>query len=215
MKSSNTKTSRPWDHWQLAVLVTAMIVLSGCAFGNSLNLSIWRPAAPPTVPTLRTEDPGAHSPMLAGSYAAADRLAAMLAAQRFDPAAPILVSSFVSINDVTKSTTMGRMLAEQIGSRMAQRGYRIVETKLRKHSLAVRPQKGEFALSRQYEQLNAERDAHAVLTGTYAVSRRVVHVSCRVIDVQSGALKAAWDMELPRRSMMMSMLTGQQPDGSY
>ena len=40
---------------------------------------------------------------------------------------PILVSSFVNIDDLTQSSTFGRIVAEQIASNVAQHGFKVVE----------------------------------------------------------------------------------------
>ncbi|MCK4604808.1 MAG: hypothetical protein KAU41_09005, partial [Deltaproteobacteria bacterium] len=48
---------------------------------------------------------------------------------------PILVASFVNVNRLEQSSTFGHIISEQIGSRFAQKGYKIIEIKLREDSV--------------------------------------------------------------------------------
>ncbi len=84
---------------------------------------------------------------------------------------PIIVASFVNVNNLTESSTFGRMIAEHVGSRLSQRGYHVVELKLRQNSLFVQEGKGEFMLSRDVREISRMHNAATVVVGTYAVVR--------------------------------------------
>jgi hypothetical protein len=44
---------------------------------------------------------------------------------------PLLVATFVNLEVLTESSRLGRLFSEQVGGRLAQRGYAVKELKLR------------------------------------------------------------------------------------
>lgn len=79
----------------------------------------------------------------------------------------VLVASFVDADDLTQSSTLGRLLGEMCAARLSQRGYDVINMKVRKDSVAIRPREGEFLLSRDVKELSQNFKAQAVLVGTY------------------------------------------------
>jgi FlgO protein len=67
-------------------------------------------------------------------YSIADQLVDN-AAQSIRPADTLIVASFVNVNNLEESSSFGRIIAEQIASRFAQRGHRVIEMKLRQNSI--------------------------------------------------------------------------------
>lgn len=97
--------------------------------------------------------------------------------------APIVVASFVDVSDLTKSSAFGRIMAEQVGSRLAQKGYKVIEVKLRQNSIFVDPEnKGEFLLSRNIKDISVTHNASLVVVGTYAKGYDNVYVSARMVN---------------------------------
>jgi hypothetical protein len=80
---------------------------------------------------------------------------------------PIIVATFVDLDDVTRTSTFGRLMGQHCADRLTQRGYRVVEPKLRPDSIVIRPGEGEFLLSRDAKQLSKEHGAQVVLVGSY------------------------------------------------
>src|SRR5574341_65433 len=89
----------------------------------------------------------------------------------------ILVASFVDINNLTKSTTFGRMLAEHVASRISQWGYKVIDMRLRTGSVFMEEGKGEFILSRDLREVSKNYNAVAVVVGTYGKSANGIYVS--------------------------------------
>jgi len=115
---------------------------------------------------------------------------------QFDPYKTILVASFVNIDDVQTSSTFGRIIAEQIGSRVSQRGYKVVEMKLR-GNVFVQEQTGELLLSREILEISLNHDADAVIVGTYAESKYVVYVTTKLIRASDAVILASHDYSVP------------------
>ena len=68
--------------------------------------------------------------LVSASYHIADALENNLKL-RISPNESLLVASFVNVNNLEQSSTFGRIVSEQIASRFAQNGYKIIEMKLR------------------------------------------------------------------------------------
>ncbi len=151
-------------------------------------------------------DPQPYSDLLESSYAAADSLGRGLRFRGLSPDESILTASFVNIDNLTESSTLGRIVSEQIASRLAQHGFKIVEVKLRQESIFIEEGKGEFLLSREVTSLGETRGAKAVLVGTYAVSRNFIFISVRVVRTEGNSVVAGYDYELPNDSTTRSML---------
>lgn len=129
---------------------------------------------------------------------------------RYDlvPSKPIIVTSFVNIDDVTRSSTFGRMAGEQVGSRLAQHGYKVVELKLRNDSVFIEKRGGEFILSREVRDLSVEHDAQAVFVGTYARAAERAYITMKALRADDGTILGSHDYSVPlgpnARSMMRS-----------
>ncbi len=110
---------------------------------------------------------------------------------------PLLMSSFVMLEDLDRTSPLGRIIPQQIGSRFSQHGMHMVDVRLRTQSLLVRKGQGEFALSRELDKINRDVNAFAVLTGTYSVVYGRVYVTAMILRSTDGALLASLDYFLP------------------
>jgi TolB-like protein len=129
------------------------------------------------------------------SYAAADNLVEHSQVP-LEKGRNIVVATFVNINDLQDSSAMGRLIAEQIASRLTQQGYQVVELKLR-NNIFIKEQSGEFVLSRAVQDISSAHEAQAVVAGVYAVAREQVFVKASVIRPTDSAVVSAFDYQLP------------------
>jgi len=140
--------------------------------------------------------------LIGANYRAADALLQRDPGLQFNRSRPLLVTSFVDIDDVQRSSTFGLAIAEQVGSRIAQQGYKVVEMKMRTSNIFVRGnrfphEQGEFMLSRELHEISLQHDAYAIVVGTYAQSKRRVYVTAKMIDTANNTILSAYDYELP------------------
>lgn len=164
-------------------LLLLLIILSGCLHVGEMAFAIG-------------PDQGKHPDVLAATYTAADYLHSQL--EKTDVAAyPMLAASFVDSSNLDISTDLGRLVSEQVASRLSQLGYSIVEVQLRSGQLALDPTDGVFLLSRDLAQINIDADAYAVLVGTYTIIERQIYVNARVLRSKDGVALAATDFVLP------------------
>jgi len=151
-------------------------------------------------------NPQPYSNVLESSYSAADNLGKGLHFRDFTPDMPVLAASFVNIDNLDQSSTLGRVISEQIASRLAQQGFKIIETKLRQGSIFIQKGKGEFLLSRDLLNLSTNQGAQGVLVGTYAVSEHFIFISVRVVRTEDSSVITGYDYELPQDKTTRSML---------
>jgi TolB-like protein len=107
----------------------------------------------------------------------------------------ILATSIVNVSDVNASSDLGRMMTEQVAGRIAQKGLKVVELKLRT-DISVNGE-GELLLSREYQDLRQSYGAQAAVTGTYAVGASFIHVNLKLIALESGQILSSVDFVIP------------------
>lgn len=124
---------------------------------------------------------------------------------------PILVGTLNDVDKLERSSTFGRIVAEQISARFAQRGYNVAELKMRnsvniKQGLGDPNESGEFLLSRDIGAIGGEHQAAAAVTGTYAVAGREIMVNLKMIDVATGKVISATDYAVPLDSNIRGLI---------
>lgn len=138
--------------------------------------------------------------IMVASYTAADNLL-----QNANPDSRFLVTSIADIDNLEDSTSLGRLIGEQLSARFAQQNYTVIETKLHRGLITI-PRTGEFALSREvYERGNAEH-ADMVVTGTYALGKNQVYVTLKMLDCKNGEIVSSYAYSLPIGSNTSALL---------
>jgi TolB-like protein len=151
-------------------------------------------------------------PLVAYNYAAVDEIMSR-AGKLITRETPMLVGTVGNVNDVETSSTLGRAITEQLSARLAEKGYKIAELKLRQ-GISVQTggltgaSSGEYLLSRDVNSIAGEHKAAVALTGTYAVGARNVLVNLRLIDIRSSNVITAYDYVLPKNADVISMIGG-------
>jgi TolB-like protein len=183
--------------WILSVLAAAVFIsgLSGCE-------------------TMKEPEPtyeeAALSRFIATNYAAADVLlrgySSSASTNNFSGGGTILVSTLADINRLEQSSTLGRLISEQLSSRISQRGNTVVEMKLRSN-VFIRQNQGEFLLTREIRELASAHNAGAVLVGTYADGDTSAFVNLKLINPTNGVILSAHDYALPMDKQVRRLLT--------
>lgn len=153
--------------------------------------------------------PAQTSLLITANYTAADRLVS--GSQRPIPNdAPIMVATLVKLENLTASSNFGRLVSDQLASRLTQLGYAVPEMKLR-GSIFVRSGQGELLLSRDIHEIALSHHAQVILVGTYAVGADVVYVHAELIDAMTEHAISAYDYYVPMTSQVRVLL-GLKPD---
>ncbi|HIG14396.1 MAG TPA: hypothetical protein EYQ32_08065 [Gammaproteobacteria bacterium] len=128
------------------------------------------------------------------SHRAADSMIKKAGA-RLDTQRSIAAASFVNIDDLSESSSFGRIVSQQLASRLSSHGFQIIEMLLRK-SVYIQQQAGEFLLSRELKNISKEHNVQAAIVGTYAVGKNSVYVTAKIVDSASSIVIASHDYEL-------------------
>lgn len=165
-----------------SLIITACLLslLVGCA-------TPYRPAC--------DENSNSSANFINANYAAVDRLIdSMPLDSSLGRSQPLLVASFVGIDELA-SSRFGKTVAEQMASRLTNKGYRVIELKLR-NNIFMQQKDGEFMLSRELKDISKTHNAQAALVGIYSESMRSVFVTAKIVSLNSGIAVAATDYQL-------------------
>lgn len=130
---------------------------------------------------------------------------------------PLIVGTLSDINRFEHSTALGRVIPEQVGTRLSQLGYNVQEVKLRK-SINVNNDPstaGEFLTSRDPQDISSQQQAGAVISGTYAMANHNVLVNLRVIDTQTRRVLAAYDYTMPVNADIRALSSPEGGKGTF
>jgi len=141
---------------------------------------------------------------VAASYQAADALLKQLSG-RLVADKPLIMATVVNIDALDQSSTLGRLVAEQVSTRLSQGGVQVLDMKLR-NALYMKRQQGELMLTREVAEVARTHDAQAVVAGTYGESSDAVFVNIKVVQPQTNQVLAATDFVLAKDGVVRSML---------
>ena len=176
--------------------------LSGCATSSEY-------VPPPDVSAEK------NSPLVSASYDAVD---ALIKGQTLAPIVTpnggrgILVATLADINNLKKSSGFGRLLSEQISSRIAQLRIPVNELKLREN-LFVHQTEGEFLLSRQIKEIGASQNADLVLVGTYADGGGAIYVTLKLVRASDSRVSNAYNFSIIKSEAVRGLLKESSNDG--
>jgi TolB-like protein len=122
---------------------------------------------------------------------------------------PLLITSMVNIDNVKQSSRLGRAVAEQVGARFTDLGYKVIDLRMRQAGVLVKSDTGELALSRDVKELASEHQARAILVGTYAEALNLVYITLKLLDANSGQVMAAHTYALPLDKDNLALLKSQ------
>ena len=117
----------------------------------------------------------------------------------------IIVASLVYVNDLQESSALGRIVAEQVRSRLTQLGYTTQELRYR-GSVLVRAGNGELVLSRDVRNISNAQQAQAVIAGVYAVAESSVYVTLRIVRAADGIVISSADYALQKGEDVTTLL---------
>lgn len=189
MATPGSKAQRPYRRLAIAATLLAMLGLAGCStFGN-------------------TSPPEAPKPDLSAlAHQAAQQM--VTNNPELTRYSPMIAATFVSIDNLSQSSTFGRISSEIMASALAQQGMQVREVKMR-DSMFIEENVGELILSRQVQRLSSQHNARSILMGTYAQGQDYLYVSTRVVRAGDAMVLGSADFQLPLDNNLRSLLEGQ------
>ncbi len=177
----------------LFTVIASMVVVSlvGCSGATAQKpLPTWEQAA--------------NNPLIPANYKAADALLAQVKGS-LGKSQPLIIATVVNIDNLEQSSTLGRVVSEQVSARFTQAGFHMVEMKFR-NNVYVKRSQGELMLTREIKDLAQTHDAQAVIVGTYGQSDDYVFINLKVIQPASNIVMAVQDYVLPIDSSIKALL---------
>jgi hypothetical protein len=129
-----------------------------------------------------------------GSVRAAHELSGQL---RFllDEQDKVLVATIVDRDHLGDSSTIGRLITEQVGANLARDGVAVLGPAMRDMP-ALQPGVGEPMLSPEMRALAKQHQARVVLIGTYTEGMSKYFVNLKAVDLRSNTVIAAHSFEV-------------------
>lgn len=123
---------------------------------------------------------------------------------------PIIVTTFVNLNNLGKSSVFGRAVAEKLLTELHQTGFMVSEIRKGK-DVFLREDLGELILTRDARETMGKTHARAVLAGTYVATSDSVIVNARLIDLQTPLILSSCSYTLKMTKELEKLLTGESP----
>ena len=99
---------------------------------------------------------------------------------------PVLITSFVRLDDFKKTSEFGRVVSESLINEMSNRGFNIIEYR---GQLAVSVNDaGEYFITRKPHQMKEKIPNTYIVVGTYSRQHREIILNTRVIDNITGKI---------------------------
>ncbi len=121
------------------------------------------------------------------------------------PASGLAVCSFVELKKLTRTSSFGRYLAEQLMTDFQQRGFPVNEIR-KTNEILIQERRGEYGLSRDPESIRKRINSGTLLTGTYTLTDHHVFVNARIIEAKNGTLLSSASTRIPRTHLVNTLL---------
>jgi len=163
---------------RISILLALIVLLSACGTSGYLR-----------------DQPFVKSNLVERNHAAGASLVAH-SKGHVNSSSPILYASFVNVDDLQNSSSLGRIMSQQVTTPFTHKGYYVIEMILRQDAY-IKQKEGEFLLSRELKNISADHNAQAVIVGTYAVGTANVYVTAKLVDVRNNMVIASYDYPIP------------------
>lgn len=148
--------------------------------------------------TLDSGPPALYQSMGDIVYGATDQLASRVSTKYIRKNGPVIVTTIVSVDDLSRSSTFGRLSSQLILSKLAARGFLVKDVTYMKGVLDINQQTGELVLSRDARRLSKEYGAQGVVVGTYAVGGDSIYLNMRMLSTADGRVISSASAVIPR-----------------
>lgn len=125
----------------------------------------------------------------------------------------VAVSTFVTLDNLYATSSLGRYLGEQLLSTLQQAGIEVIEVR-KTPGMMVSQSHGEFALSRSMDEIGLVQNAQAVVVGTYTVAGQQIIVNARLLRNEDNRVLSSAGMVLPIDAMTANLLANESMPAS-
>jgi TolB-like protein len=150
-----------------------------------------------------TYEEAANSKLIAANYQAADTL---VSRTTLESGKAIVVANLVDMDSPSRSSMLGRLVAEHVSSRLAQRGVPVLAIPVPGEPALQQTAQGDLLLSREAREFAAARGVQAVVVGAYAPADYYVYVTLKLIRTVDNMVLSAHSYALPLDDNVASLL---------
>jgi TolB-like protein len=126
----------------------------------------------------------------------------------------VAVSTLVNLNNLYRTSSLGRYLSEQLGGELHRAGIEVVDVR-KTPGLMISQENGEYSLSRDMDELSYVHPADAVVVGTYTFVDERLFINVRLLNSADGIVLASASAESPVGSIISQFLADESmPVGS-
>lgn len=193
------------------ILVICLFILSSCQYPGPANIRAKMPAEP-----VHVKYTNSMSKIFLTVNSAADDMAqglvcgasphAMGSCKRAVP--PVLVTSFVNLNNMKKTSTFGRVFSELLMTQLQTRGISVTEMR-QGNVIDIKQGGGEFILTRNTRNIAKTYSANSILAGTYTITRESIILNGRLINLETNDIVSSWTNRVSRTKEVNSLFTDQ------
>ncbi len=126
-----------------------------------------------------------------------------------DTDAQVIVTTFVNLDDLYRTSGLGRLLQETAIHALRRAGLSVIEVR-KTPSILVRQRFGEYGLSRDIEEIPYVHLADAVMVGTYRQAAGQLFVAARLLDNTDNQVLGSAETVLPVSALISDLLADER-----
>lgn len=171
-----------------SILVTSLLFITGCVNGGNDALVQENDRVQTTKQHLEVAADMQKNVTTQNTLEAtiASLAAQMLQNKKMDTNKPVLITSFVKLDEFKKTTEFGRVISESLINELSNRGFNIIE--FRGQMAVSINEEGEYFISRKPYEIKGSIPNTYVVVGTYSRQAGRIMLNARVIDNITGKI---------------------------
>ena len=171
-----------------SILAASLLIITGCVYTGNDAVSQENDRVQTTKQHLEV---AADNQKYVTTQNTLEATIASLAAQmmqnkKMDTNKPVLITSFVRLDEFKKTTEFGRVVSESLINELSNRGFNIIE--FRGQMAVSLNDEGEYFISRKPHEIKGSIPNTYVVVGTYSRQAGRIMLNARVIDNITGKI---------------------------
>lgn len=118
----------------------------------------------------------------------------------------IAFTVFADLKKLTRTSSFGRYLSEQLMGEFHKQGFPVVEVR-KSSSIMVMEKKGEYGLSRDVKEIGSAAQARTMLTGTYTVAGDHIMVNAKILDNANATMLSSATVLFEKNTLTEALLS--------
>ena len=119
-----------------------------------------------------------------------------------------VVTSITNLNNLTETTSFGRLVSENLIHELQVRKWKVFEVRLTKDIIVNNT--GEFSLSRDIQKIREVYKIGGIVAGTYSIAEGNIITNVRVVDINSGIIASSGQIRMPLDWFTESLLSSNE-----